>query len=64
LGTAWFPFCSERCQLIDLGSWANEEYRIPVVDQEPGAEDEPGGAGGERRNGEPERGTQGCGTQG
>ncbi len=35
LGTAWFPFCSERCQSIDLGRWANEEYRIPAVDQSP-----------------------------
>jgi endogenous inhibitor of DNA gyrase (YacG/DUF329 family) len=24
------PFCSERCRLIDLGRWANEEYRIPA----------------------------------
>lgn len=47
LGTAWFPFCSERCQLIDLGRWANEEYRIPAVDQAPGAEEEAGGAGGD-----------------
>jgi uncharacterized protein len=23
------PFCSERCKLIDLGEWANEEKRIP-----------------------------------
>lgn len=22
------PFCSERCKLIDLGKWANEEYRV------------------------------------
>ena len=22
------PFCSERCKLIDLGEWANEEKRI------------------------------------
>ncbi len=27
--TSTYPFCSERCQLIDLGLWANEEYRIP-----------------------------------
>ncbi len=26
------PFCSERCRLIDLGAWANENYRIPVVE--------------------------------
>lgn len=25
----WRPFCSERCQLIDLGTWAMEKYRIP-----------------------------------
>jgi hypothetical protein len=25
------PFCSERCKTIDLGAWANESYRIPVV---------------------------------
>ena len=22
------PFCSKRCQLIDLGEWANESNRI------------------------------------
>jgi endogenous inhibitor of DNA gyrase (YacG/DUF329 family) len=22
------PFCSERCQLIDLGTWAGEGYRV------------------------------------
>jgi endogenous inhibitor of DNA gyrase (YacG/DUF329 family) len=34
-GNADFPFCSERCRLIDLGRWANEEYRIPVVGPAP-----------------------------
>ena len=23
-----FPFCSERCRLIDLGNWLDERYRI------------------------------------
>ena len=23
------PFCSERCQLIDLGEWANEKFAVP-----------------------------------
>mgnify|MGYP001943372436 CR=1 FL=1 len=23
------PFCSERCQLIDLGEWASEGHKIP-----------------------------------
>jgi endogenous inhibitor of DNA gyrase (YacG/DUF329 family) len=25
----WRPFCSERCKLIDLGSWFDESNRIP-----------------------------------
>ena len=24
------PFCSERCRLIDLGEWANENHTIPA----------------------------------
>jgi endogenous inhibitor of DNA gyrase (YacG/DUF329 family) len=24
----FFPFCSERCKLIDLGDWFDEEHRI------------------------------------
>jgi endogenous inhibitor of DNA gyrase (YacG/DUF329 family) len=30
-----FPFCSERCRLIDLGQWASGAYAIPG---EPAAE--------------------------
>jgi len=25
-----FPFCSERCKLIDLGRWLDGKYQIPV----------------------------------
>jgi endogenous inhibitor of DNA gyrase (YacG/DUF329 family) len=28
------PFCSERCKLIDLGKWANEEYRVEQQESE------------------------------
>ncbi len=30
-----FPFCSERCKLLDLGNWASEKYVIsePVIDE-------------------------------
>jgi endogenous inhibitor of DNA gyrase (YacG/DUF329 family) len=45
--TAWDnnphrPFCSDRCQLIDLGAWAEEKYRIvgQKPDSDPDAEDE------------------------
>jgi endogenous inhibitor of DNA gyrase (YacG/DUF329 family) len=23
-----FPFCSERCRIVDLGNWASEKYVI------------------------------------
>jgi endogenous inhibitor of DNA gyrase (YacG/DUF329 family) len=23
------PFCSDRCRLIDLGAWFDEQHRIP-----------------------------------
>jgi len=26
----FFPFCGERCKLIDLGRWLGEKYGIPV----------------------------------
>jgi len=32
LENAWRPFCSERCKLIDLGAWASERYRVPVIE--------------------------------
>jgi len=28
LGDPDFPFCSERCRLLDLGAWASEKYVI------------------------------------
>ena len=32
---ATFPFCSERCKLIDLGRWLDGKYQIPVSDLDP-----------------------------
>ncbi len=31
-----FPFCSDRCRLIDLGKWASGDYKIstPIFDPE------------------------------
>ncbi|MFP4176214.1 MAG: DNA gyrase inhibitor YacG [Planctomycetota bacterium] len=48
----WFPFCSRRCKLIDLGKWLDEEHTIEdeLMDRMPsGGEGED--AGGE--NGRP-----------
>lgn len=30
-----FPFCSERCRLLDLGNWASEHYVVsePVIEE-------------------------------
>ena len=29
-----FPFCSDRCRLLDLGKWASGDYRVssPILD--------------------------------
>ena len=27
------PFCSERCQLIDLGHWLEGDYAIPAEEK-------------------------------
>lgn len=34
----FFPFCSESCQLQDLGRWFSDRYVIPgeLTDGEPG----------------------------
>jgi uncharacterized protein len=47
-GNKLYPFCSERCHLIDLGRWLGEEYRVPDepdssgggVERMPGADEE------------------------
>ncbi len=44
LGDSDFPFCSERCRILDLGAWSNEEYRVsssasPSEEEEPPGED-------------------------
>ena len=50
LANAWRPFCSERCKLIDLGAWATERYRVPVVEDKDQPED---ALPGEPARGEP-----------
>ncbi len=51
LGDEDFPFCSDRCRLIDLGKWASGAYKIssPVVDPE--VLEDLGGAGTSRGGG-------------
>jgi hypothetical protein len=39
---AWRPFCSERCRLIDLGDWLDENHKIPDSPDDP-TESENGG---------------------
>jgi uncharacterized protein len=33
-GPSYYPFCSERCKLIDLGRWLDGRYQIPVVEDD------------------------------
>ena len=38
-----FPFCSDRCRMVDLGNWLGETYRIPTresVDEHTSDEDD------------------------
>jgi uncharacterized protein len=42
-----FPFCSDRCRLVDLGKWLGEEYRIPGPRPGDGAGRPPPAHGGE-----------------
>jgi endogenous inhibitor of DNA gyrase (YacG/DUF329 family) len=39
----FFPFCSERCKIIDLGNWASEKYVISSPVQPEDLESEPEG---------------------
>jgi uncharacterized protein len=39
-GNPFRPFCSERCQVIDLGNWISGTYRIPEERSDEDAADE------------------------
>jgi len=30
-----FPFCSDRCRLLDLGKWASGDYKVSSPIQDP-----------------------------
>jgi endogenous inhibitor of DNA gyrase (YacG/DUF329 family) len=36
------PFCSKHCKDIDLGRWLNEDYRVPVVEEDKGDDEDDG----------------------
>jgi uncharacterized protein len=35
-GAPDFPFCSERCRIVDLGNWASGKYVISIPVNQPG----------------------------
>jgi hypothetical protein len=35
-----FPFCTERCRLVDLGRWIDGAYAIPGSEPPDGPDDE------------------------
>ena len=39
---AAYPFCSSRCQLIDLGNWSSENYAVPGEPADPQPDNELG----------------------
>lgn len=40
-----FPFCSDRCKVIDLGKWLSGDYRIPVEEDDEAVPTERGSGG-------------------
>lgn len=36
----FFPFCSERCRMVDLGKWLDGKYVIPDKDSPEQKEEE------------------------
>ena len=38
-----YPFCSRRCQLVDLGHWLDGDYRIPSDSDPQDSDSGPGG---------------------
>lgn len=45
----WFPFCSERCKMVDLGKWFDEDHRIEdSLDPTAGQPRPPAGQDGDR----------------
>jgi uncharacterized protein len=50
-GNAFFPFCCERCKLVDLGRWIGEEYRVPADEAPPVGDQQEGRSGGEKQRG-------------
>jgi hypothetical protein len=49
----FFPFCGERCKIIDLGNWASEKYVISTpIQPEEWSEEEQAQAPDGRANGD------------
>jgi endogenous inhibitor of DNA gyrase (YacG/DUF329 family) len=40
---AAYPFCTDRCKLIDLGRWLDGKYQIPVAEPDGDDADAPPG---------------------
>ncbi|HVP51145.1 MAG TPA: DNA gyrase inhibitor YacG [Terriglobales bacterium] len=53
---AEFPFCSERCRLIDLGKWASDGYVVSTPVFDPSGPEQP-------REKNPEGGADSTGTE-
>ena len=39
-GDGFFPFCSQRCKLLDLGKWLDGNYSISAEQRGEAEEDE------------------------
>lgn len=39
---SWFPFCSNRCKVVDLSKWLSGDYAVPAREEDEGDESTPG----------------------
>jgi len=42
INAPFFPFCSERCRLLDLGAWLDGRYSVPAEPNGNGVENDGG----------------------
>ena len=50
----YFPFCSDRCRILDLGKWASGDYKISTPIQDPDLLEELARAKGNRHPNSPD----------
>jgi len=54
-GSEDFPFCSDRCRVIDLGKWASGDYKVSTPIQDPDLLEELARSNSHKRRNDPDQ---------